>query len=169
MNQINDALDTLAAAFTGEYSPERDILDPQGHEGTCSDIIHPERLDRDRLDYSVASLKLVDAYLTHLHRRYPEWPGAEWTRTVLRTGAYVGEVIRRNAPRAYDWVEFAEYVEAHPRSVRVLGEDAELAVCALLATADGRVTLPLNRVLAFLGNGAEASVQRYAETECHED
>src|SRR5262249_49742247 len=93
MENANDFLEDFAACFTGE-------LDSDG------EIVYPERLDRGKLDYSLPSLKVVDEYLNYLHTRRPEQMSREWLKTVLWGGAYVGEVIRRNAQRPYDWVKF---------------------------------------------------------------
>src|SRR5579864_4657969 len=53
-----------------------------------------ELLDASRLDYSVESLGLVDDYLDEMRKRKLE--DQAYMKVVLRCGAYVGEVIRRN-------------------------------------------------------------------------
>lgn len=175
MEQFNDVFDALAAAFTGESSPDGgcrcqlplddavvDALD------STTDITQPEQLDRDRLDYSLASLKLVDAYLTSLHEDRPAQSPRQLNATVLRTGAYVGEAIRRGARRTYGWADFHDFTTAFPETVPLLGEESDLGVCAVLATQAGGFTLPVNKVLKFLRNGPEDSVAFYAATECRD-
>ncbi len=61
-------------------------------------------LDQETLDYSLESLKHVDAFLEQLQSTPPE--GEEAARVVLRSGAYVGEVIRRNSSHQLHWVTF---------------------------------------------------------------
>ncbi|MCP2169806.1 hypothetical protein LX83_006692 [Goodfellowiella coeruleoviolacea] len=87
MDQVGDVLAGFAAAFTGESAG-------------AGEIVHPERLDRARLDYSTASVRVVDEYLAHLHDNPPDSDEQKWARTVLGTGAYLSEVIRRDAARA---------------------------------------------------------------------
>src|SRR5206468_10081455 len=57
---------------------------------------------------------------------------SEWVKAVLWGGAYVGEVIRRNAPREYNWVDFDEFIREYPDTTQLLGEEKQLGVCALL-------------------------------------
>jgi hypothetical protein len=82
------------------------------------EIVHPERLDRSKLDYSLPSLKVVDDYLTYLHEHRTEQMGRDWVKVVLWGGAYVAEVIRSNAPREYNWVDFDEFTREYPDSTR---------------------------------------------------
>ena len=175
MDQFNDAFDALAAAFTGESSLDGECQCQLSLDGTLmdaldgtTDIAHPEQLDRDRLDYSLASLKLVDAYLSFLHENRPEQTPRQLNTTVLRTGAYVGEAIRRSARRTYGWAGFHDFTEAFPETVPLLGEESDLGVCAVLATQAGGFTLPFNKVLKFLRNGPEDSVAFYAAAECRD-
>jgi hypothetical protein len=123
MENVNDIFTEFAACFAG-------TLEGDG------EIAHPERLDRSKLDCSVPSLKVVDNYLTYLHENRPEQMGREWVKAVLWGGAYVGEVIRRNASREYNWVDFDEFVREYPDTTRLLGEEKQLGFCALL-TAGG--------------------------------
>jgi len=63
-------------------------------------------LDESTLDFSVESLKHIDAYLETLHSAPPQ--EEDVARVVLRCGAYVGEVIRRNSADKWNWITFAE-------------------------------------------------------------
>jgi len=154
MEDVNEIFRDFAALFTGHLS------DPAGE-----DIVHPDRLDRPALDGSLASLKVVDAYLEHLHQNRPERMGQDWSRTVLRAGAYVGEAIRHAAGRQYDWVDYDVFTRVYPDVRRLLGERG-LPVASVLSTGDGGFTLPLNKVIRYLANGSEDSVWFYAEAEC---
>jgi hypothetical protein len=89
VENVNDKFGKFAGCFVGERSGD-------------GQVVYPEQLDRDHLDYSVASLKAVDAYLKYLQEHRSEHLGREWANVVVWGGAYVGEVIRRNAPRTYD-------------------------------------------------------------------
>jgi hypothetical protein len=152
VDNVNDIFEEFAACFTG-------ALDGDG------EIVHPERLTQDNLDYSVASLKVVDEYLGFLHQHRPEQMGREWVKAVLWGGAYVGEVIRRNAPRQYDWVDFDVFIAEYPDITRLLGNEKNLGVCALLTAGGGGFTLPVNKMLRFIHDGPEDSVWFYASCE----
>ena len=155
MQNVNDIFAEFAACFTGEL--QDDI-----------DIVHPERLDRSRLDYSMESLKRVDDYLAFLHDNHPEHMGREWVKAVLWGGAYVGEVIRRNAPRKYDWVDFDDFIREYPETTQLLGDQKDLGICALLTAGGGGFTLPINKMLRFIQDGPDDSVWFYTACEVRE-
>ncbi|MEU7280198.1 hypothetical protein AB0A69_15640 [Streptomyces sp. NPDC045431] len=97
------------------------------------------------LDYSVASLRLVDFMVDGLRRDRPE---RERVEAVLRgLGAYTGEVIVRRAGAR--WVDFDEHQRAYfgqPLGIRM---------------PDGRVWNPLGKVVNRFEAGPEESVQRF--------
>ncbi|WP_351229440.1 hypothetical protein [Streptomyces sp. NPDC002133] len=102
--------------------------------------------ERNRLplDYSVASLRIVDFVVDGLRRGRPERVQVDG---VLRgLGAYVGEVMVRRA--GAQWIDFdAEQREffGQPVGVRM---------------PDGRVWNPLGKVVKRFEAGTEESVQR---------
>jgi hypothetical protein len=151
MEPVNEILGNYAVEFT---------------LATAADIVHHQHLDLMRLDYSLTGLKAVDDYLSHLHQNRSDMGGPEWVRTILRAGAYVGEVIRHNSPRPYDWFGFDDFIQAHPQSTSILGDKKDIAVYAVLSPGGGAFTLPLNKVLKFIVNGSEDSVAFYATSEC---
>ncbi len=154
MENINCALEELAALFANG-----------SNEG--DEIISSERLDRSRLNYSLESLGAVDDYLAYLHENRPQRMAQQWDKSILRCGAYVGEVIRRNSSRSYNWVDFDLFVRDFPRSKQLLGSEKTLACCALLSVGGGQFTLPINKVIKFIHNGEEDSVWFYASAESH--
>jgi len=155
MQFVNGVFEGFAEFFTGESQRDEDIA-------------HAEKLKRPLLDYSVESLKLVDEYLKFLFDNRPQRMGRDWVNTILWGGAYVGEVIRRNAPRQYDWVDFDGWISEHPEQVQLLGSTKALEVCAFLTPGQGAFTLPLNKVLKFIANGPEDSVRFYVACEIRE-
>jgi hypothetical protein len=152
MQDINDIFREFAACFVGELKGD-------------DEIVYPEKLDRSVLNYSVQSLKVVDKYLEFLHENHPEQMGREWVKAVLWGGAYVGEVIRRHAPREYNWVDFEVFIGKYPETTRLLGEDKQLGFCALLTPGGRGFTLPINKMLRFIHDGREDSVYYYAACE----
>lgn len=155
MEYVNDIFGEFAACFVG-------ALDGDG------EIIHPEQLVRAKLDYSIGSLKGVDDYLKYLHENRPDQMGREWAKAILWGGAYVGEVIRRNASREYNWVDFDEFIREYPDTTRLLGDRKELGICALLTAGGGGFTLPINKMIRFIHDGPEDSVWFYASCEVRE-
>lgn len=96
------------------------------------------------LDYSVASLRLVDLVVDGLRRDQPQRNRV--AGTLLGLGAYTGEVIVRRAGGT--WVDFdAVQRELFRQAVGV-------------RMPDGRVWNPLGKVVNRFESGAEESVQR---------
>lgn len=95
------------------------------------------------LDYSVASLRVVDFIVDGIWRSRPERRRVE--RTLFDLGAYAGEVIVRRAGAA--WVDFdssQQKLFSQPVGVRM---------------PDGRVWNPLGKVVNRFEFGPEESVQ----------
>ena len=157
MQDVNPLFEEFAAIFCGELQED-------------SDVVHRDRLDRTRLDYSVDSLKTVDEYLILLHSNHPIQFGQDqkWIKTIMWGGAYVGEVIRHNAIRKYSWVDFHDFVVEYPQTTHILGEQRQLGYTALLTPGGGAFSLPINKVLRFIYDGPEDSVWFYATCEVRE-
>lgn len=97
------------------------------------------------LDYSVASLRLVDLVVDGLRRDQPR--RARVAGTLLGLGAYTGEVIVRRA--GGEWVDFdASQRELFRQAVGV-------------RMPDGRVWNPLGKVVNRFEEGREESVERF--------
>ncbi len=97
------------------------------------------------LDYSVASLRVVDGIVEGLRRGNP---GKEQVARVLfGFGAYVGEVLVRRAGAV--WVDF----DAHEREL--FGQPVGVRM------PDGRVWNPLGRVVNLFTGGPEDSVHTF--------
>jgi hypothetical protein len=103
-----------------------------------------------------------------LHRRRDELERQSWIRSVLRGGAYVGEVIRNNAKRRYDWVDYDQYMPRHPDLRRLIPERTT-ATCAFLCTDTDVMTMPLNKIVRFIEEGPENNIHYYASVECQQE
>lgn len=142
----------------------------QGFAGTLrgeGEIAFPSRLDRRSLDYSIQSLKHVDEYLKWVHANRKKLTQSEWEVTVLWGGAYVGEVIRRNARGKHAWVDHEVLLEANEMARNLL-PDRSTATCAVLVFGKDAFTLPLNKIARFIEEGPENSVHYYASIQCRE-
>ncbi len=118
-----------------------------------------ELLDTSKLDYSVESLGLVDDYLDQMRRRKLEDEG--YMRVVLRTGAYVGEVVRRNVQaREYHWLDYKGAVSIS-KMVKDFGQS--LGTSAVLWDGATGLSFPVGKIMKFLENGREDSVKFFAQ------
>jgi hypothetical protein len=119
-----------------------------------------ELLDLARLDFTVESLAHVDDYLDAMRKRQLEEGSDDYMKLVLRCGAYVGEVVLRNAKgKTYHWVDYKGAVKIN-KSIADFGEN--LGAAAVLWDGDGGLTFPLSKVQKFIDNGREDSVQFFA-------
>jgi hypothetical protein len=120
-------------------------------------------IPRAELDYSVASLHAIDGYLAELHANTAEIPEQQVINVATAVGAYIGEVIRRNAQsRQYEWLNHGEYFSKHPKTAGIFPFGPGTA--ALLAGDDGSMTLPINKVLRFIYEGPENNIHFYASS-----
>ena len=118
-----------------------------------------ELLDASRLDYTVDSLALVDDYLDKMRKRTLEDEG--YGKVVLRAGAYVGEVVRRNVQsKEYHWLDYDGAVKVSSM-VKDFGES--LGTAAVLWDGASGLSFPLGKIMKFLENGREDSVQFFAK------
>jgi len=113
----------------------------------------------DQLDYSVDSLKWIDLDLDAVRTTPPQ--GEDMLRLVLRVGAYVGEVIRRNSAQKMNWLDFDEAAKLNSMVEKLGRQPGTLAV---LWTAPTGITFPLGKVQKFLMNGPEDSTHFFAST-----
>jgi len=148
MKYVNGIFEEFAEAFAGRLRCD-------------GEISTPTVLKRSGLDYSLESLKVLDEYLEHLHQNRSTVRGQEAAITVLRAGAYLGEVIRRSATRQYNWVDYNDYVPEHPELKKVLGE-RDLPTCAFICDDTERMYMPLNKVARFISEGVEHSTSYFA-------
>ncbi len=143
--------------------------------GNFMDLPLAETLNPAGLDFSVSSLDAVDGYLLSVHESLPKaksgarnistLPNDSQQALVLRIGAYVGEVIRRSAePDTYRWLTHAETVARFPEHQGTLGQQPTILTAYTIATAEGQILLPLNRVFKALADGPINSTLEYAKT-----
>ena len=123
-----------------------------------------ELLDEGKMDFSVESLKHLDEYLQAIHVAPPQ--GKDLGGVVLRCGAYVGEVIRKNSPNKWNWVAFGEAAK-HSNYVKGLGDS--MGTAAILWSDPKNICFPLAKICKFIENGNEESVYFFARVICRLD
>ncbi len=146
---LDEMFRDFARAFMGEVTSDRDVA-------------FPHKLPRQELDFSLKSLLLVDDYLDYLYRHRRKIADLNWNTTILRGGAYVGEVIRCKAPSGYyHWMDYNEYMPQHP-DLQSLIPERTAATCAFLVS-DHTMIMPLNKVARYLDEGVGNSVFFFAD------
>lgn len=146
VDQINETFDDLAYMFNNEQK------DP---------IYKLDFLKNRKLDFSYNSLKIVDQYLIEIRKiGLDKLSNEEFTRIVVRTGAYVGKTIRKNdKSEQWNWVDFENTQKISPEFFK----DSEKSLAYAAVLTDGQqFTFPLNKVIKFLNNGEEDSLYFYA-------
>lgn len=121
---------------------------------------HSDFLNPDLLNYSIESLDHVDDYLDKI--RTQKEVEEEWNKTVLRAGAYVGEVIRRSDKKErWHWVDYETAKKIDPDGWRDF--EKSIVTCAVLYQGGKSFCFPLGKVFKFLENGREDSVKLFAK------
>ncbi len=155
LTTINEVFEEFAAAFVGRVKGE-------------GNIAFPRILRRAELNLSVDSLHELDSYLEVLHSHRHSLQEAEWGNTVLWGGAYLGEVIRRNAEAVLNWVDYDEFLRFHPH-IRTVFPERTLPTCAFLCSDDDKMTMPLNKIARYIEEGSLNSTFYYALLECRSE
>jgi hypothetical protein len=120
-----------------------------------------ETLDALRLDFTVESLAAVDSYLETMRER--QLKGEALGKVILRCGAYVGEVIRRNARRkAYHWLDKEEALRLDS-TIADFGHTP--ATAFVLWDGATRFIFPLGEVMKVLESGQGKGVRSFAQAE----
>ena len=118
-----------------------------------------EYLQSGNLDYSLESLSYVNEYLDKV-RQHPSIRD-EWNSVVLRCGAYVGEVIRRNSTkRQFHWMEYKEAVKLDANFERL---GLNMSTTAVLCGGGEWFCFPLGKVGKYLESGSGEDVQYFAQ------
>lgn len=124
-----------------------------------------DTLNQNKLDFSLESLKEVNKYLEQV--RSNKEIESSWNRVVLRAGAYVGEVIRKNDVKAnWRWLDYESAKALEPEFFESLG--MSLSSAAVLYSKEKGFTFPLAKVEKFLINGSEDDVYFFATVAIRE-
>lgn len=129
------------------------------------DIAFRNKLDVLLLDYSPKSLHSVDRYLAFLHKNPLDTASIEYQNVVVWGGAYVGEVIRRNAATEYHWIEYEEYMKDADSNRRNVIPLVLTTHAFLVAASSKYVTMPMNKIARWLDEGESNNVHYYASVD----
>lgn len=121
-----------------------------------------EFLDKSKLDFSVESLDHVNAFLDSIHQKLKDVPDNKMNTLVLRTGAYLGEVIRKNSNhKKIQWISF-EKASSLNSNIQDMGES--IGPIGILQEENTlNFFFPLGKVLKYLHFGASEDLKEFAE------
>ncbi len=155
MSDLDSIFNEFARAFVGTVTDEYEVA-------------FPAHLPRAQLDGTVESLHIVDDYLAYVHKHRKRLSDQDWHFTVLRAGAYVGEVIRHASPAgSVHWLDYNDYMPTQPK-LQALIPERTVATCAFLVFSNGFMSMPLNKVARFIGEGKEHSVHFFASCDLNQ-
>jgi len=118
-----------------------------------------ELLDSSKLDFSVNSLGHVDDFLESVRKMNID--SKDRLVLVLRTGAYVGEVLRKNDKNTkWSWLSFKQASKLDKETFEKFGKS--ISTVAILHS-EGKFVFPLGKVEKYLINGSEDSVKYFVE------
>ena len=131
---------------------------------------HKEFLKPQDLDYSLQSLHTICAFLIHADKKELHLePYVEVVRLAMRTGAYVGETVRKNDQKIdWKWVEYDEAIKFHPEIAQYQAKSLGSHFLMIGTDKEDSFThfsFPINKVLKNLENGEEDSVYAFAMTQ----
>ncbi|MDO6432666.1 hypothetical protein Q4E93_18820 [Flavitalea sp. BT771] len=149
MNHLDAMFEQYSEAFLGTMTGE-------------GDIVHREKIDTAILNYSLESLHEVDRYLKFLYEHPIETSCIEYQNVVVWCGAYIGEVIRKNAAIVYHWVHYEEYMKGQGAKLKNMIPYTLTTHALLVADDSSYVTMPMNKVARWLEEGEANNVHFYA-------
>ena len=127
------------------------------------EVLEVEILDREALDGSIESLKAVDGYLQSLHQAELDLNTSQGFETVLRCGAYVGEVFRKASQDDYNWMKHSDALARQPLLSKVMGESPNLGTAVLLINGTDLANFPMRKVLKAVKTGTSESVEAFVK------
>jgi hypothetical protein len=123
-----------------------------------------EKLNPEWFDFSLESLYYVDCYLFSIFASKDELDEQVVENSIWALGFYVGEVIRRNSPKGYQWKNWDEFFPSQKETVQETYAST-MGTSAVLVDASGNFILPINKVVRFIQDGPEYSLHFFARNE----
>ena len=127
-------------------------LDPK-NETPSQDFFNIERMN-----FSIESLEHLMAYLDKI--RSLSLPSNQMSIVIIRTGAYLGEVLRNNCTRGLSWTDFASGAE-DSEFIKNLGMSINTA---LMLKDSKQYLFPMAKVQKYLHSQESDDLTHYAIT-----
>lgn len=126
-------------------------------DDTGADVPTPlkEHLNTRKLDYSLESLKCVDAYLDVVRKNRKALTEDQIVKVVLRCGTYCGEVIRRLSKKDLYWINYDTAIGINAQ-IMSFGKSPDTFY--ILFAEPNDFSFPLAKVVKYLDNGPEDSL-----------
>jgi hypothetical protein len=117
-------------------------------------------IDTAKLDFSVASLGHVNAYLDFLQRNPP--PSKEITKVMFRCGGYLGEVIRKaSPPNSCRWLSYDQAVRLNP--TRAQNPMDPHTFVSMYNNSVDVFSYPIGKVFRRIARGDPDSIEEFAK------
>lgn len=129
-------------------------------------MIAVEKLSKHDLNYSLNSLILIDTYLSEVRLQCSSYTRTDFENTGMAAGCYLGEVIRRNSPKNYRWVNYDDYFPNRSNLLKVIedmGDDPKCLGTLAVLVSSKDMTMPINKVLRCLEEEFQESTFEYAK------
>lgn len=115
------------------------------------------------MDFSIKSLKHVEKFLKYYKKHKENIPFNDHVKVVLRSGAYIGEVIRKHGQEKFDWLQHPA-INRDKKLISNAKKGPELWNIAYLWTFPQTCVFPMNKVNRYMQYGREHSIVYFAET-----
>lgn len=134
------------------------------YQDVSNDSWDKENLTKKNLDFTIESVRYIDMYTKRLMNTEfgTELLNKHFDNLVVRTGAYIGEVIKNNIKQDFYWYESDSVYNYSPKLNGVFNNTKTQSV--LYSKKRDIVILPLNVVSQFLkGNSSYSDFLTYVE------
>ena len=134
------------------------------YRDVSNDSWDKENLTKRNLDFTIESVRYIDMYTKRLMNTEfgTELLNKHFDNLVVRTGAYIGEVIKNNIKQDFYWYESVSVYNYSPKLNGVFNNTKTQSV--LYSKKRDTVILPLNIVSQFLkGNSSYSDLLTYVE------
>lgn len=167
-------LEKIRFFFSNKQSPSNTTIDlfnlEQGMESLAylfvnsidEPLISNSNLKPEMLDYSIDSLDHINSFLDTIHKNLNSIPPEKLTIIVLRVGAYIGEVIRKNGKKNnFKWISYKTTVSLWPEIEKIYGETIS-TVIVLSKDKPKLYNFPLGKVWKYIHFGNSEDVKEFA-------
>jgi hypothetical protein len=123
-----------------------------------------EKINPRWFNFSMDSLYYIDSYLLSVYVAREELDEKQVENTIWAIGFYVGEVIKRNADKGYQWKNWENFFPYQDTQLQDTYFQT-MGTSAVLVAEDHSFILPINRVIQFFKEGPENSLHFFASQE----
>jgi len=130
---------------------------------TRSHLYNSESIQVEKFDFSLASLKFMDKWLTSVWENRHNIDQKKLNESAYWAAAYVGEIIIKHSSGNYKWISWEDYMKETKNRLRDMTPFSFEYQYVLLGPKTS-IAFPFSRVSKFIENGPEACVELFAIT-----